>query len=246
MNPEHKPGISFSFFVLAILVSIIASISPNSHELSMHEPYVPLEFKALSNLDFVSFKSALDAVPRVDSIMDFYSNPATKPLVLAFFEKLSGSSLIAERILEECLEYKVAPALAFALAYEESSFDPKAYNRNSDSVDRGIFQLNSLSFPKLEVNDFYDIPTNVRLGIAHLALCLKQGGNDVAALAIYNAGFGKVSKGGTPRRTLDYIDSIAAKRKRLEALFEAQVVAPYSKTANIALNIGIGDNKSSN
>ncbi len=244
MNPEHKPNISFSLMILTVLVLILASIGPTSSDSMQHEPYLPIEFKALSSLDSINFNTALDAVPKVDSIMEFYEDPATRPLSLAFFGRLSGNSLIAESILEECRINRVSPALAFALAYEESHFNPLAKNINSDSVDRGIFQLNSLSFPKLEAATFYDIKTNVRLGVGHLAYCLKQGGNDIAALAIYNAGFGRVSKGGTPRRTLDYIDSIIAKKKRLEALFEAQVIAPYSKTVNIAANLNREQGKS--
>ena len=50
----------------------------------------------------------------------------------------------------------------------------------------------------------------------------------------YNAGLGRVSKGGTPRRTLDYINKITGNRDRLEALFEAQVVAKHTAAAAMA------------
>ncbi len=196
--------------------------------------YVPFEFKTMSGLDSSDFRSALSDSPRSDHISSFYQNPDTRPLTLAFFETLTGDLKIAEAILEQSIKRDVPPALSFALAYEESGFNPRAFNRNASSVDRGVFQLNSLSFPTLGVEEFYDIETNVRLGLAHLAFCLQSGGNDVAALAVYNAGLGRVSKGGTPRRTLDYIYKITGNRDRLEALFEAQVVARHSESTSLA------------
>ncbi|HRZ90548.1 MAG TPA: transglycosylase SLT domain-containing protein, partial [Spirochaetia bacterium] len=128
-------------------------------------------------------------------------------------------------ILDNAVEYSVPVSLAFALAFEESQFHPRAINRNAESVDRGLFQLNSKSFPNMTIEQFYDPVLNAKKGIAHLAYCLDEGGNEVAALAIYNAGYGRVSKGGTPRKTLDYISRITKYASNLEALFEAQVLA---------------------
>jgi len=245
MNPKHGPSVSISCLILSLLVLTLTSIgsSPPGDEVLVIESYVPFEFRALSGLDTITFRAALGAVPRADHIMEFYADPATRALTLAFFERLTGDYHIAQRILEECQAAQVSPALAFALAYEESGFDPKAFNRNAESVDRGLFQLNSSSFPRLEVAEFYDVDTNVRLGVSHLAFCLKQGGNDVAALAVYNAGLGRVSKGGTPRRTLDYIDKITGNRDRLEALFEAQVVASYARSTSIAAALSSASSK---
>jgi hypothetical protein len=62
--------------------------------------------------------------------------------------------------------------------------------------------------------------------VAHLDFCLDQGGNEVAALAIYNAGLTRVGKGGTPRSTLDYAARIIRWRDDLEDLFEVRVLAP--------------------
>jgi soluble lytic murein transglycosylase-like protein len=101
-------------------------------------------------------------------------------------------------------------------------------------VDRGLFQLNSASFPKLGVEDFFNPRTNALYGTAHLAYCLEQGGNEVAALAVYNAGYGRVNKTGTPRSTLDYIYRALNYRSNLEALFEAQVVAKDVRTPVLA------------
>ncbi len=235
MEPRQSPGIIVSFAILSALVAVLGLVALRpSSEIPSTDSYIPFEFKIMSDLGSDDFKSTLRGMPRADHVSAFYQNPDTRPQTVAFFEILTGDYAIAAAILDESLKRYVSPALAFALAYEESGFQTRAFNRNSDSVDRGVFQLNSLSFPSLSVEQFYDVPTNVSLGVGHLAFCLEKGGNDVAALAIYNAGLGRVSKGGTPKRTLDYINRITDNRDRLEALFEAQVVARHSSSSTLA------------
>jgi len=185
-------------------------------------------------LSVEEFPGALKALRAVDHISTFFADGQTRSATLSFFSSLTGSAEISEAILNEALERNVAPGLAFALAYEESRYNPKAINRNKDSVDRGIFQLNSKSFPKLTVEEFYKPGTNIRLGLAHLAFCLEQGKNDVSALAMYNAGLSRVRKGGTPEATLGYIFRITNYRANLEALFEAQVVAQFTSDTRVA------------
>ena len=158
-----------------------------------------------------------------DLIMNSYNDPVLKEKVLAFFEDLTGSYRIAEAVLSNASVYKVAPALAFALCAEESSYNPQAYNRNrNNTIDRGLFQLNSSSFPQVKIADFYNIELNARLGIAHLRWCLDTAGTEVAALAMYNAGTTRVQSHGTPRQTLDYISRILTRQDRIERLFLAE------------------------
>jgi hypothetical protein len=236
MESNNGPSLSISLLIFSILVLTLTTIGSAVPESGIRvvNSYVPYEFKTMSDLDASDFQSAMERSPRSDHVSAYYQNPDTRIMTLSFFENLTGDYEIASVILDESIAKGVPPALAFALAYEESGYDPKAFNRNPESVDRGIFQLNSSSFPSLGIAEFYDVKTNVRLGVAHLAFCLKQGGNEVAALAVYNAGLGRVSKGGTPRRTLDYIYRITGNRDRLEAIFEAQVVARHSDSTSIA------------
>ncbi len=242
MEYESSPGISVSLLMLSVLVltlSIYASYKTSCAADGM--AYIPVDFRAMSDLETGDYKDAMKNMPRSDHLASYYRNPDTRALTLAFFEELTGNYEVSKAILEESIANEVSPALSFALALEESGYDPRAYNKNADSVDRGIFQLNSKSFPKLGVDDFYDIATNVRYGVTHLAFCLESGGNEVAALAVYNAGLGRVSKGGTPRRTLDYIYKILGYRDRLEALFEAQVVARNSEPFSLASVTGLAE-----
>jgi soluble lytic murein transglycosylase-like protein len=94
-------------------------------------------------------------------------------------------------------------------------------NRNR-SVDRGLFQLNDGSFPKLTETDFFNPRVNAYYGMAHLRWCLDFGGSEVAGLAMYNAGVNRVNGGTTPRQTLDHVARIMEFRKGIEALFQLE------------------------
>jgi hypothetical protein len=156
-----------------------------------------------------------------DEPMERYLNPDSREWVLDFFARLCGSAEIAESILEESEQRGVSPALAFAVCWEESRYNSQAVNRlnRNGSVDRGLFQLNSASFPKLGEADFFNPRINVYYGMAHLRMCLDLGGSEIAALAMYNAGSARVRAGGTPKQTLDYSDRILSARRKIEARF---------------------------
>lgn len=228
MNHGRGPSISFSLFLFAAIVlaiTVFGAYGGDAMAWDRFGGYIPAEFRHMSGIGARDYMDAVTDMKRADHVTSCYGDPGARQRVLGFFEALTGSFEIAQAILDQSTSRGVPPALAFAVAYEESGFDPKAYNKNAKSIDRGLFQLNSASFPKLTLEEFYDIATNAKYGVAHLEFCLRQGGNEVAALAIYNAGLGRVSKGGTPRATLDYIHHITGYRDRIETLFEAQVVA---------------------
>lgn len=223
--------------VIGLLVISAAGMMEHrdsQQETSEEMVYLPSTYKAMAELESPDFKKAVQARSQTDHITQYYLDPRTKPAVLEFFAAITSSTEISEIILDAATARRLAPALVFALVHEESRFNPRAINRNSQTVDRGLFQLNSASFPKLGVEDFYDPRTNARYGTAHLAYCLEQGGNEVTALAVYNAGYGRVSKTGTPRSTLDYINRALNYRSNLEALFEAQVVARDAQSMVLA------------
>lgn len=237
MKARQGPDISFSLFLFSALVlaiTVYGSYGPGEAIRGFSRAYVPVEFSQMRGLGAGEYADAVTDSQRADHIGAYYADPGTRHRTIEFFEALTGGFDVAKAILDESTARGIPPALAFALAYEESGFDPKAYNKNPSSVDRGLFQLNSASFPKLKLEEFYDIAINARHGVAHLEFCLRQGGNEVAALAIYNAGLGRVSRGGTPRATLNYIHRITGYRDRLEALFEAQVVARHSAAFPLA------------
>lgn len=135
---------------------------------------------------------------------------------IEYYTVVTGDREIAQIIYDEASRYNVDPELAFALAFSESAFRPYAVNKNRNSIDRGLFQLNSRSFPHLKEEDFFDPEINVPLGVAYLRYCLDIGGNEVAALAMYNAGPNRVKDNRTPNMTLNYISKIQEYKGHLE------------------------------
>ena len=157
-----------------------------------------------------------------DLITAAFRDPAMEKEVLEFFLELTGSLEVAKVILTNAASYGIPAALAFSLCAEESGYNPRAINHNrNNTVDRGLFQLNSASFPALSTADFYDPGINARHGLSHLRWCLDTAGTEVAGLAMYNAGTARVRSGGTPKDTLDYISRILRRQKKIEEHFLA-------------------------
>ena len=158
-----------------------------------------------------------------DDGLKFYRNPDFRESVVWFYNQITGNKDVTEAILTYADANDIPLSLAFALAYSESSYNIKAVNRNSNhTVDRGLFQLNNNSFPNLEESDFFDPYVSARYGLSHLRFCLDTAGNEVAALAMYNAGTRRVKNGETPQVTLNYVSRIMDYRKGVDDLFDFQ------------------------
>ena len=172
-----------------------------------------------------------------DLILNSYRNPELQNDVLAFFEDYIGSYDIAKIILSNASDFDISPAFAVSLCAEESSYNPRALNRNrNETIDRGLFQLNSSSFPDLTVEEFYTPEINARHGLSHLRWCLNTAGTEVAALAMYNAGSNRVRSAGTPKSTLDYVSRILSRQRKIEKLFMAEY-ARIVEERNIVIEI---------
>jgi hypothetical protein len=158
---------------------------------------------------------------RRDHIQELYRQPESLELVIDFFTGLCPSREVAEAILVSADCFNIPPALAFALAWEESEFNPFAVNstNSNGSIDRGLFQLNSRSFPHLEIQAFFSPDINSWHGMSHLRYCIDTGRSEIAALAIYNAGTGRVTSSGAPKSTLDYISRILENKNKIENSF---------------------------
>jgi hypothetical protein len=155
-----------------------------------------------------------------DSILEAYRNEIFQEKVIGFFGSIVNSNDLSALILKEAEARNISPSVVFALSWEESRFNQRAINRNvNNSIDRGLFQLNSSSFPKLKEADFFDPETNTRNAMAHLRWCLDYANSEVAGLAMYNAGSNRVRNGGTPKKTLDYVSRILRNSNRIEELF---------------------------
>lgn len=175
-----------------------------------------------------------------DTVAGYYKNFGTKKSVVDFFSSLTKSTPIAVAILDNAVTHQVPASLAFAIAYEESRFNPKALNRNDTTVDRGLFQLNSSTFPQMSDNEAFDPSHNAKEGIKYFKHILDVSGNEVSALAMYNAGRTRVSQRGAPVTTLDYISRVLNYEKNINSLFTAKVVAEKSLLGKIRMGMLTG------
>jgi soluble lytic murein transglycosylase-like protein len=118
--------------------------------------------------------------------------------------------LIQDLIRQAAERYGVDPALALAVAERESAFNPRAV---SSEGAQGVFQLMPATARELGVTDSFDPAQNVDAGVRYLRQTLDWAGGDTAtALAMYNFGYGNVSKGRAwPMETKNYVSWILSK-----------------------------------
>jgi hypothetical protein len=168
----------------------------------------------------------LESMGQPDRSLNYYRDELCRSEVTAFFTALVQSEEIAKLILLNADRFDIPPSLAFALCWGESRFNPLAVNRTNRNrtVDRGLFQLNNIAFPKLKDKDFFDPAVNAYYGMAHLRWCLDSGGSEVAGLAMYNAGPARVKAGSVPGHTLDHVSRVLEFRNGIEFLFQTEYV----------------------
>lgn len=173
-----------------------------------------------------------------DNGLALYRQNASRPAVEWFYYQITGNKEITLAIITEAEKNNIPLSLAFALAHTESSYNAKAINKNSNStIDRGLFQLNSNSFPALSEEDFFDPFISSKYGMSHLKFCLNTAGNEVSALAMYNAGTGRVRSNKTPQSTLNYVGKIMSYQKMLDQLFNEQVVSFFDNQIQPGISV---------
>lgn len=238
MNSFNKKTLLGTLFfsglvlTLCLLVAHLlpAEVQDDTEKVSQFSSFA--DFNTLTD-DFFSesvFKTDYsdDYSPEDDPVLALYRQPQSRPAVEWFFSRVAGSREIAEAILENADKNDISPTLAFSLAYVESNFNANAVNKNTNStVDRGLFQLNSATFPKLTENEFFDPKTSAKYGMGHLRYCMDVAGNEITALAMYNAGTSRVKANKTPQRTLNYVAKISSYKARLDDHFDTDILAFY-------------------
>ena len=156
-------------------------------------------------------------------ILTLYREDVTHDAVTEFFIQETGSPEVALPMLYHAERNDLPLSLVFALVWVESEYNINAvhHNRGGRSVDKGLFQLNSLTFRQLSDEDFFDPDTSARHGTAYLSYAFDTGGDAETAVAIYNAGPGRVLRGETPESTQRYRRRILAYQDHLEARFQS-------------------------
>lgn len=94
---------------------------------------------------------------------------------------------------DKSVEYHVDPLLTLAVIEQESGWNAKAVNVNSDSSrDYGIFQINERTWPSLakalNLTDPLDPRQNIKAGVYRLAYLSRQYETTAAVLTSYNRG----------------------------------------------------------
>jgi len=164
-----------------------------------------------------------------DPILKLYINTNTKNQVLKFFSAITNSEHVAKAILDNSVEHNVRPSLAFAVAYVESRYDPKARSKNTaGSRNSGLFQLNSSVFGRAGEKLIYDPYHNAKLGLSHLEEYLSLSDDEFSALAAYNAGITRVSQEGIPGMTFRYISEVSIMERAIMTLFVASMAVSGS------------------
>ena len=211
----------FIFFLGAITVPILfkPAAPPRSADFTVAES---ASFSVLAPTNEAGTETVVLTVSGdQDFILAVYEESNDREMVISFFEEITGSHELASVILSNAASFNIPAAMAFSLCYEESQYNPKAVNRTNrnQTIDRGLFQLNSASFPDLAEDDFFNPETNAYYGMAYLRFCLDTAGTEVSGLAMYNAGANRVRADGTPKTTLDYISRIMKRQRQIDELF---------------------------
>jgi soluble lytic murein transglycosylase-like protein len=151
-----------------------------------------------------------------DALLALYRDDHLRPLVVDYYAHLTGNRPVTAAILETCDQLEISPSLGFALAWNESRFDPRAVRYNETTMDRGLFQLNSRTFARLDRKTLFDPKANALHGLTYYKKALDRLGSEEKALGYYNAGIGLLSDRALPRSTQAYVKKILADRDRMD------------------------------
>lgn len=222
--------------LLLVIASVIAVVLPaKSKDASVPvvKAATEVENEVIADFNNLIEEAGFSAakIKTGDDGLSLYRQPNSRAAVEWFYLHVTGNRETAMAILEEAEKNDIPLSLAFALAYTESHYNVNAVNKNrNSSIDRGLFQLNNRSFPQLKEEDFFNPAVSAKYGMSHLRFCMNVAGNEVAALAMYNAGTGKVRADSTPQVTLNYVGKIMAYQDKLDKLFADEVLSYYETT----------------
>ncbi len=220
LHPHSVKGKRFPIELLtACVVVVLAFEAFIAHIPVQASSLPPVEYTPVSLAEINTLSDDVIAATIDETIM--ISQVIKEDLERRFYVELIGDSRIVEAVYTKAKE--INKDILFAQILKESRGDPLAFSENKDeetgeviSIDRGVFQLNSRSYPTLTEEEFYNIEINVAYGISHLRSELEYWrGNIQKALWTYNAGRAGI-KDGVPESTIRYAKDIIANAKAIE------------------------------
>lgn len=127
---------------------------------------------------------------------------------------------IQNLIAQEAANQGVPPAIALAVAQQESSFNP---NARGAAGEIGLFQLMPATAASLGVQNPNDVSQNISGGVSFLAQLFQRYGNWMSALSAYNS--------GSPSGSLNYASQVLSKANSYGGV--PDVSAPLSYTLSM-------------
>ena len=138
------------------------------------------------------------------------------------YNEKDKNAAIKNKIIAEAEKQGIDPALALALADQESSFNPKA---KSQTGARGIYQMTTPACKQVGIpfdEKLYDADYNIHYGLKYLKWCLEHTKSVEEALFAWNSGTGNLQKAKKAGDDLGTWNS--AKRVSKEKGFTNQVM----------------------
>lgn len=145
-----------------------------------------------------------------------YEDYTTYSIIMSFLEEEIGSAHIRDIIVNNAIDHEIPVLGAVALSWQESRYTPRAINQNTASTDYGLFQLNSLTFPNLSVDQLFDPNINAKEAMKFLKYLLERFDSWDLAVASYNAGPNAIRNKRIPWITFNHVIKISDKIYELE------------------------------
>ncbi len=177
--------LGFALILLFLLSSITISASG-----VVRSEYNLSSFHNLS--DFYNAKSYNSKIYVRYEINDIVGN-LDKKQIITFYTQFTKNKKITQIIIDKCLQYNIPLNIGFALAHEESKFNPYAINTNNidGTIDKGLYQLNSAYHPFSD-EQLFNPQFNSDRALSFLQEMINMNDNMTSALYCYNAGYGRV------------------------------------------------------
>ncbi|OCR99532.1 hypothetical protein A9K75_06585 [Campylobacter fetus subsp. testudinum] len=113
-------------------------------------------------------------------------------------------------------KYNVPPQILWAIAKQESNFNPKVINKNKNgSIDIGLMQVNSIhldNLAKFGIQDLFDPKINIDVGAKILSNCFKKHGLNYKGLNCYN---GRIDNNAYYKKVIAHIKNRSVKSIKL-------------------------------
>ncbi len=238
---------SFALITVSLLVYFLVPSDPVVGQTVEETPVLYVDLNSEEDdlsVEFQDYFTERTLNNKTDDGLILYRQPLSRAAVEWFYYQITGNKNVTQAILSEAEKNNIPLSLAFSLAHTESNYKVNASNKNKNgTIDRGLFQLNSNSFPNLTETDFYDPFTSAKYGMSHLKFCLNTAGNEVSALAMYNAGTNRVRSNSTPQTTLNYVGNIISYQKTLDQMFSEQVTAYFDTQLAPSISVAYAGTK---